>query len=171
VETRETPCSQTSCPCKPTTTNRHSTKMWTTFCVFLLTPFLLALILPFQIRGTWKRQADRVEAKNIGPCDSASLTRFKTKNRARTTGSAPATMARRPAVRLSETRNASPRQSICVFGRFFDAPPFLDVTATQLLAGTAAEAVQIFLCRSGRHMVFGCVLRVGLPAAPRNAVE
>jgi len=31
----------------------------TTFCVFLLTEFLHPTILRFQIRGTWKRQADR----------------------------------------------------------------------------------------------------------------
>jgi hypothetical protein len=35
-----------------TTTNRHSTKKTTTFCVFLLTEYLYPLILRFQIRGT-----------------------------------------------------------------------------------------------------------------------
>src|SRR5260370_38273449 len=34
--------------------------MPTIFCVFLLTENFLPLILRFQIRGTWKRQADRV---------------------------------------------------------------------------------------------------------------
>src|SRR5260370_41993580 len=43
-----------------TTTNRRSTRMSTTFCVFLLTENILPLILRIQIRGTWKRQADRV---------------------------------------------------------------------------------------------------------------
>ena len=45
---------------KSTTTNRRSTKTSTTFCVFLLTENFLPLILRFQIRGTWKRQTDRV---------------------------------------------------------------------------------------------------------------
>ena len=42
-----------------TTTNRHSTKKTTTFCVFPLTGYLYPLILRFQIRGTWRRQTDR----------------------------------------------------------------------------------------------------------------
>jgi hypothetical protein len=46
---------------KGTTTNRRGTKTSTTFCVFLLTGNKQTLILRFQIRGTWKRQADRVE--------------------------------------------------------------------------------------------------------------
>src|SRR5690242_2563520 len=46
---------------KGTTTNRHGTKSSTTFCVFLLTGNSQTLILRIQIRGTWKRQADRVE--------------------------------------------------------------------------------------------------------------
>jgi hypothetical protein len=45
---------------KGTTTNRRSTKMSTTFCVFLLTENFLPLILRIQIRGTWKRQTDRI---------------------------------------------------------------------------------------------------------------
>lgn len=52
---------------KGTTTNRRGTKTSTTFCVFLLTGISQALILRFQIRGTWKRQADRVEDVRIGP--------------------------------------------------------------------------------------------------------
>jgi hypothetical protein len=46
---------------KGTTTNRRSTKTSTTFCVFLLTGNKQTLILHSQIRGTWKRQAGRVE--------------------------------------------------------------------------------------------------------------
>ncbi len=48
-------------PRKGTTTNRRSAQMLTTFCVFHLTEFSLPLILHFQIRGTCKRQPDRVE--------------------------------------------------------------------------------------------------------------
>src|SRR5258708_34753848 len=43
-----------------TTTNRRSTKTSTTFCVFLLTEYFLPLILRIQIRGTWKRQTNRI---------------------------------------------------------------------------------------------------------------
>jgi hypothetical protein len=43
-----------------TTTNRRSTETSTTFSVFLLTDNFLPLILRIQIRGTWKRQTDRV---------------------------------------------------------------------------------------------------------------
>ena len=50
-----------------TTTNRRSTKTSTTFCVFLLTEYFLPLILRIQIRGTWKRQADRIGDEK-GPC-------------------------------------------------------------------------------------------------------
>jgi len=45
---------------KTTTTNRRSRKTSTTFCVFHLTGNIPKLILRIQIRGTWKRQTDRV---------------------------------------------------------------------------------------------------------------
>jgi hypothetical protein len=53
---------------KGTTTNRRSTKSSPTFCVFLLTENILPLILRIQIRGTWKRQADRVEDGSRSVC-------------------------------------------------------------------------------------------------------
>jgi hypothetical protein len=53
---------------KGTTTNRRSTKTSTTFCVFLLTENFLPLILRVQIRGTWKRQADRVGDGSRSAC-------------------------------------------------------------------------------------------------------
>src|SRR5271156_4577596 len=43
-----------------TTRCRHLRKKFPRFCDFLLTDFSHGLILPFQIRGTWKRQRDRV---------------------------------------------------------------------------------------------------------------
>ena len=61
-----------------TTTNRHSTKKTTTFCVFLLTGYLYPLILRFQIRGTWKRQ--RAESgMDQGPCEPTKQLGFKAK--------------------------------------------------------------------------------------------
>src|SRR5271154_586457 len=43
-----------------TTRCRRLRKKFARFCDFLLTEFSRGLILPFQIRGTWKRQRDRV---------------------------------------------------------------------------------------------------------------
>ena len=53
---------------KGTTTDRRDSKTSTTFCVFLLTGKIQKPILRFQIRGTWKRQTDRVVMQQ-GPCE------------------------------------------------------------------------------------------------------
>ena len=84
-----------------TTTNRRSTKTSTTFCVFPLTENFLPLILRVQIRGTWKRQTDRV---GDGPRSVGARPRgspgSKRKNRARIPAPRPY-LRRAPAVRLS----------------------------------------------------------------------
>jgi len=80
-----------------TTTNRRSTKTSTTFCVFLLTEYFLPLILRIQIRGTWKRQTDRIGDEK-GPCglghEAARVLSEKIEReyllRARISGGAPA---------------------------------------------------------------------------------
>ena len=72
-----------------TTTNRHDGKISTTFCVFLLTENFLPLILPIQIRGTWKRQTDPIGERlkvRVSPRNGPGS---KRKNRARGTSSAP----------------------------------------------------------------------------------
>jgi hypothetical protein len=74
---------------KGTTTNRRSTKSSPTFCVFLLTENILPLILRIQIRGTWKRQADRVGDGSRSVCGHEAAQFLKRKNRARDTSSAP----------------------------------------------------------------------------------
>ena len=58
-----------------TTTNRHDVKMSTTFSVFLLTENFLPLILRVQIRGTWKRQTDRIgdEARSVWARETARV--------------------------------------------------------------------------------------------------
>ena len=63
---------------KWTTTNRRGAKRFATFCVFLLTDLAHRLILPFQIRGMWKHQRDRVESHGrfLGP---RKATRFLAK--------------------------------------------------------------------------------------------
>jgi len=86
---------------KTTTTNRRSTKMSTTFCVFLLTDFSHKLILQLQIRGTWKRQTDRVGEFIQVRLHPRSGPGSKRKNRARSECSAPASCGAALAVRLS----------------------------------------------------------------------